>query len=174
MKLELQLVPKSSWYTNLRTAMGLHWTQLSRQIRNGADCTCKYCGWKETYETRENWEYTHLHELWEFKAETGIQKLIGFECVCPDCHMIHHWGLAEVKGLDLNKLLEHACKVNGCTKEEFKKHISDSFEEWQRRSERKWQVDLGEWKHLVGDANGQDGNGSNTRAPGKVYRSRQA
>lgn len=142
MKLKLALIPASSFCVNLRKTMKPEeWRKLSREVRSKANRTCQYCGWQEDYDTQE---YTHLHEVWEFDEKNQVQKLVGFECICPTCHNVHHWGFAQVSGVDMDKLLKHACKVNGCSALEFKKHIEESFQEWNRRSEIDWQVDLGD------------------------------
>lgn len=149
MKLELTLVPASSWYTNLRSAMGENWTKLSREIRKRNNYTCQFCGWKETDYSRRNREYSHLHEVWEYDDEKHIQRLMGFEVVCPTCHSVHHWGLSQLRGLDMDKLVYHACVINNCTPAEFREHINKSVEKWNERSDIEWDIDLGEWAKMV-------------------------
>ena len=154
MKLKLTLVPASSFYSNLRNAMQAEdWQKLSREVRGKANRTCQYCGWKENPKWKE---YTHLHEIWEFDVRKHVQKLVGFECVCPDCHMIHHWGYAQLKGCDMDGLLYHACMVNECTPADFRDHVKESFLEWEKRGKIDWTIDLGEWSSLIkeGKANG--------------------
>ncbi len=92
MKLELHLIPRSSFCTNLRNNLSrTKWDQLSKKIRGEANFTCEICGANKI---------THLHEVWEFKD--GIQKLVQFECLCPQCHAVHHWGLSDLQGKDMD------------------------------------------------------------------------
>ena len=135
LRLTLHLVPETSYGKNLREKIGRDWQEL-RRIRSAHGRKCVYCGWVES-----GGKYTHLHELWDYDDERHIQKLIGFECVCPDCHSIHHWGFSKFKGLDMDYLLEHACEINGCSESEFRKHIEDSFETWRERSRHTWTTD---------------------------------
>lgn len=146
-KLGLHLVPESSFFSNLRNTLGPRkWSRLSREIRSKYNFTCQYCGAQE--DPGRRW-YTHLHEVWQYDEKTGIQKLKGFECICPDCHHVHHWMFSEYKGFDLNHLVAHACKVNHCSRADFERHIAEERVTWKRRSKIKWTLDYGAWKHLV-------------------------
>jgi 5-methylcytosine-specific restriction endonuclease McrA len=136
MKLELNLIPKSSFYCNLRSEMGRQWDILSKRVREQHNYTCQICGVKPQT-TRD----VHLHELWSFNEETKIQKLIGFECICTTCHSVHHWGYSQIKNMDMNFLLIHACKVNKCSKNEFNEHIEESFRIWEKHSCIDWGID---------------------------------
>lgn len=135
MKLELHLIPQSTFYFNLRNFLGKEWNKLSKEIRSKNGRTCQLCGWKE-----QQGHYTHLHEVWEFNDELLEQKLKGFECLCPTCHAVHHWGLSQLQGKNMDYLLRHACKVNNCSKEEFTTHVCESFIVWEKRSKQQWQI----------------------------------
>lgn len=143
LKLKLHLIPGSAFCNNIRNDMGDRWKELSRYVRNWYHRTCQYCGWQEQPYARQ---YTQLHEIWEWDEETRTQRLAGFECLCPTCHAVHHWGFSQISGKDMDALLKHACWVNQCTEEEFKKHLVEAKKEWDRRSEIKWDnVDYGEY-----------------------------
>ena len=132
MKLELHLIPQTSFYSNLRNKIGrTEWDKLSRKIRSERNFTCELCG---------STNKTHLHEVWEFKK--NIQKLVRFECVCQTCHAVHHWGLSEVQGRNMDFLTKHACKVNDCTLNQWHAHLNESFRTWTKRSEKQWKVDV--------------------------------
>lgn len=147
MKLKLELVPETAFCKNLRNRLGQsRWSSLSKQIRSAHHYTCEYCGAKEDKSKRF---YTHLHEVWEYDDEKHIQRLARFECLCSNCHAIHHWGLSQIRGLDMGFLLKHASNVNGCTEEEFKSHVYDSFKLWRERSTQpSWNLDLGIYEEL--------------------------
>lgn len=136
MKLEIHLVPESAFHNNLRTKIRRDWQQLSRNIRASKNFTCDMCGLRN-----DRPGSTHLHEVWEYDDDKCIQKLVGFECVCEVCHAVHHWGYSKVSGRDLDRLFHHACRVNGCTINEFHEHIDTSFEVWRERSKKTWTLD---------------------------------
>lgn len=140
MRLKLQLIPEGAFYSNLRKSLDpIVWQQLSKKIRGEHNFTCQFCGWKQKPQLNE---WTHLHEVWEFDDVKKIQKLVGFECVCPTCHLVHHWGYASLSGKDLDMLLNHACEVNKCTQIEFDKHIDEAFKEWNGREGVEWEIDF--------------------------------
>jgi hypothetical protein len=143
MKLELHLVPKTSYYENLRNKLGRDWSVLSKSIRDSKQFTCELCGWKQV-----PGKYTHLHELWEYDEETKTQKLVGFECVCPDCHAVHHWMHSELSGCNMDFLMRHACRINCCTESEFRQHIEDALSVWRKRSEIIWTIDTSYYASL--------------------------
>lgn len=147
MKLGLHIIPSSSFGANLRNQMSAReWSKLSRKVRGENNFTCQQCGSQEDRSRR--W-YTHLHEIWEFDDKKHIQKLVGFECLCPDCHHIRHWMFSEYKQLDLDYLIDHACRVNKCMSWEFEQHILEEKKLWEERSLVEWTLDLGEWSDLV-------------------------
>ena len=87
-----------------------------------------------------------------FVAE-HIQKLVWFTLLCKMCHHVKHIGLAgiladEVK-LDYDSLIEHFCRVNGCTKKEFEQYRDKAFEVWENRSGHDWKQDFGECAMLI-------------------------
>ena len=132
--LELHLIPRSSFGSNLRNQLGRKWDTLSKKIRSERGFKCDLC--------RASKKKTHLHEVWEYNEETKIQKLIGFECVCENCHSVHHWGYSEIQNKNMEFLINHACHVNSCKKKEFEKHIEEASEIWRRRSNIKWTLNI--------------------------------
>ena len=71
------------------------------------------------------------------------------------CHKIKHIGfwcytvdgrkLMEKAGLTREDLINHFCKVNNCTREEFEKHEEEAFKIWRERSKYEWKIDLGKY-----------------------------
>lgn len=133
-KLQLHLIPETCFGFNLRNHLGSQWSKLSKKIRQERGYRCDICN------IRLPKKSMHLHEVWDFTD--GIQKLIGFECICYVCHGVHHWGLSQIHGKNMEHLLKHACKVNDCYDWEFVNHIRDSAEIWKERSSHKWELDL--------------------------------
>lgn len=136
MKLKIELVPKPLWGINLRRVFGeTDWNVLSRSVRGNKGFKCEICGWEED---RKNRKYTHCHEVWKYDDENKVQSLERFECLCPDCHAVHHWGHSKVTGRDMDALQGHAMAVNNCTKEEWEEHIQEETFMWHVRSVEEW------------------------------------
>ena len=88
----------------------------------------------------------NLDPIWNYDNEEHVQKLEGFILLCQMCHYVKHLGIAGTLAdrgmLDYNRIIEHFCKVNNCSKEEFEESKAKAFEIWERRSTYKWKRDL--------------------------------
>ena len=93
------------------------------------------------------------YEIWEYDAKKHIQLLGGFIALCSLCHKVKHIGntqiLASQGKLDLESVMEHAVRVNGCSRQEFEAHRRLAFQIWRERSQHTWTVDLGAYTDLV-------------------------
>ena len=128
MKLELHLIPRTSFGANLRNRMGAYrWRKLSQQKREEAGHRCQICRFLGSGKGD-----LHLHELWEYDDHKRIQKLTGFEVVCRDCHDVHHWGRSTTKANQnrIDQLLIHACFVNHCGVETWIAHVKEQGQLW--------------------------------------------
>jgi hypothetical protein len=145
LKLTIELVPKTSWYNNMRKVLPkTEWDRLRKQTYAEYGHKCGICG----AEGRLN-----CHEIWEYDDCNHRQRLLGFIALCDLCHHVKHIGLAGIlasKGqLDYEKAVEHFMKVNRCGRRGFDKHRKKAFTQWAERSKHDWQVDLGEYEALV-------------------------
>ncbi len=145
MKLEIELVPKTAWYSNLRTNIPKkEWDKIKDHSYSDANQKCAVCG---------KCGRLNCHEIWEYDDNKHIQKLKGFIALCNDCHMIKHIGFANIQAsrrlLDMDKLIEHFMKVNNVDRKIFNKHYEESFKIWRERSGHKWTTHLAEWSNLV-------------------------
>ncbi len=145
LKLRIELVPSTSWYENLRKHMTeKSWDTIRKKVYADYGHKCAICG----AEGRLN-----CHEIWEYDDRKHIQELAGFIALCDLCHHVKHIGLAGIlasKGeLDYEKIVEHFCRVNNCDKHTFERHREMAFDQWQKRSQHKWRVDLGEYKEVI-------------------------
>lgn len=90
MKLTIELVPSTSWFSNLRSLLSSEeWDKIRRGCYKNANYKCEICsgvGPKHPVE---------CHETWEYDEKQGIQKLIGLIALCPSCHEVKHVGLEE-------------------------------------------------------------------------------
>lgn len=135
-KLTIQLVPSSSWFDNVRSAVTKsQWDNIRKQVYQQANYKCEICGDVGTKHPVE------CHEIWNYDDIKLIQKLIGMIALCPNCHMVKHIGFAEIQG-KLNKAILHLKKVNKISKKEAEEYVTASFALWAKRSCHQWQVDL--------------------------------
>lgn len=136
MKLTLDLVPSSCWYSNVRSILTKQqWDNLKKQVSAKAWDTCEICGGIGPKHPVE------CHEIWEYINKTKTQKLTGLIALCPNCHMVKHFGLAQIN----NKkeiALKHFMKVNEVTKKVAEKYIAKEFMIWAKRSAIQWKLDI--------------------------------
>jgi len=143
--LEIELVPSSSWYENLRKKISKEkWDRLRRKVYAKYGHRCGICG----ADGRAN-----CHELWSFDEGKRIQKLEGFISLCDVCHNVKHIGLAGIMAsegkLDYEEVVRHFMKVNGCSRQLFEMHRKKAFEIWKKRSKRHWEVVVGDFEKMA-------------------------
>ena len=135
--LKIELVPKTSWYTNLRNILPEKWDEIRRESYKKANYKCEICGVKE--------HLLECHEVWEYDAQKYIQKLVGLEVLCSSCHMVKHAGLAQHQG-KLSKVIGHLAAVNHWDVNEAIEHVDQAFKEWMERSKLSWEIDISLYK----------------------------
>lgn len=145
LKLTIELVPATSWYRNLRKfASREDWDKIRRKAYADHDYCCSICG---------TGGKLHCHEVWEYDDEKHAQRLAGFISLCVMCHHVKHIGLAGILAsrgqLDYEGVIRHFMKVNKCGRRIFFKHRDEAFDEWERRSQDEWIVDLGEFAGII-------------------------
>ncbi len=136
MKLEIDLVPRTSWYSNVRSNVNqIEWDIIRKKSYKKAKYQCEIC-----YEVGPN-HPVECHEIWEYNEEKGFQILKGFISLCPNCHQVKHFGLAQINGKG-EQALNHLKKVNSINDKEANEHVKKAFDIWYRRNETKWYVDI--------------------------------
>jgi hypothetical protein len=145
LRLRIDLVPKTCWYKNLRRQMSkAQWDQLYKQVSAEQGHVCCICGAAGRL---------HCREVWAYDDKRHIQTLKGFQAVCPLCHHVTYFGLAQIlaaKGyLNLNAMVEHFLKVNKVGRVVFEAHKREAYQIWLERSKHQWTRDLGEWVSLI-------------------------
>jgi hypothetical protein len=148
LKLTIELVPRTSWYKNLRKYVSKKdWDKIRNRTYAEYGYRCGICG----AEGRLN-----CHEIWEYDDKNHIQKLKGFIALCNMCHHVKHMGLAgdlASKGkLDFEEVVKHFMKVNNCDYKIFAEHIIRAQDEWEERSQHEWRVDFGEYEDMIKSA----------------------
>ena len=89
--LEIELVPQSSHFKNLRSDLKPNeWDLLRKDSYKKAGHRCEICGGKGP-----KWP-VECHDIWDYT--NGVQTLKGLIALCPACHEVKHMGLAQLKG----------------------------------------------------------------------------
>lgn len=136
MKLTIELVPSTAWYSNVRSNVTpQEWDVLRKECYKKAGYKCEVCGGKGPKHPVE------CHEIWDYNDESCTQTLKGLIALCPSCHEVKHIGLAQING-KFNQALEHLAKVNGITVDEANLYVEASFEIWGKRSQKEWNLDI--------------------------------
>jgi UDP-N-acetylglucosamine transferase subunit ALG13 len=135
-KLYIDLVPSSSWYNNLRDILKKEeWDIIRKKAYKVAGNKCRICGGKGKKHPVE------AHERWSYDENTKIQKLERVVALCPMCHLSSHYGFAQIKGKE--KLVRtHLMKINNWNEEYLDLHLEVAFEDYYRRSNYKWELDI--------------------------------
>jgi len=134
--LDIELVPQSSWLNNVRSALTTkRWDIIRKQVYDQAWNVCRICGGTGPKHPVE------CHEIWQYDDKNMIQKLAGMIALCPDCHRVKHFGLAQIQHRG-ERALKHFMKVNKLSKQKALAHITAAFAAWEKRSAQTWKLDL--------------------------------
>ena len=141
MKLDVELVPKTSWGANLRRLLKpKDWDFIRKRQYKLANGVCEICGGRGKNQGRNH--DLECHEQWHYDDETYIQTLIGVIALCPFCHEVLHFGLTELRGRG-PQALQHLIKVNEYNSlTEALVLIKVAQEKWVERSTHLWEVDV--------------------------------
>jgi hypothetical protein len=134
--LTIELVPKTAWFSNLRSELTpSQWTTCKNFVRKRSGDRCEICGGRGP-----RWP-VECHEIWNYVDVTRVQRLDGLIALCPDCHMVKHIGMAEVRGL-MPEALMHLMKVNEWDEGDAYQYVALSFQIWAERSRYDWDLDI--------------------------------
>lgn len=135
-KLTAELVPKTAWYSNVRSNVTCaEWDVIRKQVYADAGHVCEICGGVGKNHPVE------CHEVWEYDDTTHTQQLIKMTALCPACHSVKHLGRAQIVGI-FYMAIAHMMKVNCWTKKEALDYSEKVFAEYQKRSQHKWKLDI--------------------------------
>jgi hypothetical protein len=134
--LTIELVPASSWGANLRSVLPKRdWDILRKKTYRLAGHRCEICGGKGSRHPVE------CHEVWDYDDEALVQTLVRLIALCPSCHEVKHFGLAEKRGKG-PRAFGHMMRVNGWRQDQAQGHLYQAFDKWQARSRHEWTLDL--------------------------------
>jgi len=141
--LTIELIPSSSWGTNIRSLIGqTRWDKVRRQAYERAGHRCEVCGSDHITLTGSRVPYAvECHEVWEYDDEHHVQRLVRMIALCPACHSVKHYGRTSNLGYG-REAEAHLARVNGWTQREVEEHIEESGGLWEQRSQFSWQMDL--------------------------------
>ena len=135
----VDLVPKSCWFTNVRSCVSERdWERLRRMITTRAGQRCEICGRPAD---REAGRWLEAHERWAYDDATRTQSLRRLICVCTDCHQVTHYGLATIKGKGA-EAMNHLRAVTRLSRDDAELLVEAAFEIWHQRSLTTWELDL--------------------------------
>jgi hypothetical protein len=134
--LTIELVPKTSWYRNVRSNVSAaEWERLKKITSSRAGNVCEVCGGRG-----KKWP-VECHEVFAYDDERRVQKLVRLLALCPSCHDVKHIGLAGVRG-NYRRAVAHLARVNEWSRADAELYIEACFELWHRRSCHEWKLDL--------------------------------
>ena len=139
-QLLVELIPKSCFYSNVRTTLTkLEWDKIRFISYEKAGNKCEICK-----DSGKNQGYKHnveCHEIWEYDDENLVQRLIGLISLCPMCHQVKHIGRAIAMGR-ANIAYQQLAKVNKWSPQQIQEHVEKSFEIYKERSKNEWSLDI--------------------------------
>jgi hypothetical protein len=139
-KLTIELVPESSFYNNVRSAVStVEWDIIKKKCYKKAGYKCEICG--DTGINQGKKYPVECHEIWEYDDKFHIQTLKGFIALCPQCHQVKHVGFARINGKE-PEVIRQLMKVNKMTSTMADNYIIESFKIWEKRSDKQWKVDI--------------------------------
>lgn len=142
-KLQIQLIPETSWFYNLRKVLPKRrWDQLRKKVYAYYQYQCAACRARGKL---------HAHEVWQFDMKTKRQRLIRIVALCELCHAVEHLGHTEMarSGQYLAKVIKHGRQVMGCSIHQFAKKRNAAIELWRKRNRYEWKVDFGPYTDYV-------------------------
>lgn len=135
-RLTIELVPKTCWYTNVRSNVPKnYWDMIRKQVYIMAGHQCEVCGGVGSRHPVE------CHEVWHYDDVNYIQKLNGMVALCPACHSVKHIGRASMNGY-FNISLRHLSQVNDWDLDTAARYIRHQKMIWEERSQHEWKLDI--------------------------------
>ena len=115
MKLTIELVPSTAWYSNVRSNVSKEeWDKIRKKSYSKANHKCEICG--------------------DVGTNQGVKHNV-------ECHKTKHAGLASIKGetpIVINQLM----KVNEITETEAIAYMQEAFRIHANRSQFQWKLDI--------------------------------
>lgn len=134
-KLYIDLIPKTAWFSNLRSELtAKEWQLVQQKTFSKANYKCECCGGVGSKHPVE------CHERFSYDSITNTQTLTGTLALCPKCHKTTHFGMAQILGLE-NMAISNLKRLNKWNQEQVATHIKDAFSLWNQRNLINWKLD---------------------------------
>jgi len=140
LKLSIELIPSSSWGSNLRNVLKPKmWDEIRKKVYKSNNMRCAIC---------QRSGKLQAHEIWKFDDKKRIQKLVDIIPLCFLCHMVKHIGFASLTGDNYTNdlTIKHFMTVNKVDRLEFQKHLKSAIKNFEDRSRFEWQLELSKLK----------------------------
>lgn len=145
MRLTIELVPKTCWYSNVRSEVTRkQWDIIRKTEYANAGHKCEIC--KDVGTNQGKRHKVECHEIWHYDDVTKIQELVGMIVLCPNCHTVKHPGLAAIQKRQ-HIVISQLMKINGMTRLEANQYVAEAFAEWEERSKHKWTLNIDHLKN---------------------------
>lgn len=129
-------VPLPLWGWNLRSLLHrAHWDHIRREAYRDCGYRCRICGM-----IGPDWP-VEADEVWQCDDKTDTQSLSTVTGLCPACHGVRHWGRSSAAGKQ-DAALAHMARVNAMSVDACRTLVQFRMDEWLRRSERVWDLDI--------------------------------
>lgn len=136
MKLNVELIPKTCWGSNLRTKLKKSdWDKIRKEVYTRENMHCHICG--------AECKSLDAHEIWQFDEKNHIQKLVGIVGLCQSCHNVIHFENTRMRGYG-EQAIKHFMKVNECYGMiDFANNHMSAVADYTRRSKiTDWKLDV--------------------------------
>jgi len=142
------LIPKTSWFDNLRSVLSQdEWDVVRKAAYRIAGYQCEICGGSGLVQGFD-WP-VECHERWEFDdagwtglGTIGTQYLTGVQALCPMCHKVKHFGFSTVRDAEFaSRGRDWLAKVNDWSVDVADVALKGCFRQWNERSRKQWIVD---------------------------------
>ncbi|MBB3923891.1 HNH endonuclease signature motif containing protein [Xanthomonas arboricola] len=136
MILNVELVPDTCWYSNVRSNVSAKtWLRISQEVSAAANMRCQICGRVGVRHARE------CHELWHYDDLRFVQRLDGLLALCPECHAVKHMGRSIATGAGAQALAWLA-EINSFSPAEALQTVRSAFAIHRSRSQHRWSLDV--------------------------------
>lgn len=130
-KLTIELVPSTSWYSNVRSQVTkAEWDIIRKQVYKECNYKCVVCGKNGMI---------HCHEEWDYDDKKHAQTLKRMIALCPDCHEVKHFGLAKLQGKE-EHAIAHLMRINDWDRGGANAYIEKMYIKWCDRSNYDYEI----------------------------------
>lgn len=134
--LTIEMIPSSTSFTNVRSLLSIEkWNKIRRFIYKRAKYKCEICRGKGEKHPIE------CHEVWQYKEDTHVQRLIGLIGLCPDCHTVKHIGRS-IMIRKKTRCIKHLAHINQWSIRKATQYVEDCFCLMEKKNKHKWTVDI--------------------------------